>query len=72
MLMHRGVAPGAGRRDEWRGRRRGGGVAVEFPKFEAEKAIAVASLLPIDRDEYMRAEEGVGLEYLECRRRTWL
>ena len=45
---------------------------MEFPKFEAEKAIAVASLMPIDRDKYMRAEEGVRLEYLECRRRTWL
>ena len=45
---------------------------LQFPKFEADKAIAVASLLPIDRDEYMRAEKGVGLEYLECRRRTWL
>ena len=33
---------------------------MQFPKFEADKAIAVASLLPIDRDEYMRAEEEVG------------
>ena len=53
---------------EGRGKRWG----LQFPKFEADKAIAVASLLPIDRDEYMRAEEGVGLEYLECRLRTWL
>ena len=70
MLMHRGVAPGAGRRGAWRGGEKRWG--LQFPKFEADKAIAVASLLPIDRDEYMRAEKGVGLEYLECRRRTWL
>ena len=68
--MHRGGRTWGGEKGWMEGGEKRWG--LQFPKFEADKAIAVASLLPIDRDECMRAEERVGLEYLECRRRTWL
>ena len=45
---------------------------VYASKFEADEAIAVASVISIDRTEYMRARKVIGLEYLEHERRTWL
>ena len=41
-------------------------------KVEADEAIAVASVISIDRTEYMRADKVIGLEYLEHERQTWL
>ena len=53
---------------------RGGGwgwVSVVYAsKLEADEAIAVASVIPIDRAKNMRAGEVIGLEYLEHERRT--
>jgi hypothetical protein len=43
---------------------------VYASKIEADEAVAVASIIPIDRAEYMRAGEVIGLEYLEHERRT--
>ena len=45
---------------------------VYASKVEADEAIAVASVISIDRTEYMRAGEVIGLEYLEHERRRWL
>ena len=45
---------------------------VYASKVEADEAIAVASVISIDRTEYMRADKVIGLEYLEHERRTWL
>ena len=41
-------------------------------KVEADEAIAVASVISINRTEYMRADKVIGLEYLEHERQTWL
>ena len=45
---------------------------VYASKFEADEAVAVASVIPIDRAKNMRVGEVIGLEYLEHERRTWL
>ena len=45
---------------------------VYASKLEADEAIAVASVIPIDRTAYMRADKVIGLEYLEHERQTWL
>ena len=45
---------------------------VYASKVEADEAIAVASVISIDRTEYMRADKVIGLEYLEHERQTWL
>ena len=41
---------------------------VYASKLEADEAVAVASGIPINRAEYMRAGEVIGLEYLEHER----
>jgi hypothetical protein len=43
---------------------------VYASKLEADKAIAVASVISIGRTEYMRAGKVIGLEYLEHERQT--
>ena len=40
-------------------------------KFEVYEAMAVASLIPIDRVEYMPVGVAVWLRYLEHWRRMW-
>ena len=45
---------------------------VYASKLEADEAVAVASVIPIDMAKKMRAGEVIGLEYLEHERQTWL
>ena len=45
---------------------------VYASKLEADEAVAVASVIPVDRAENMLAGEVIGLEYLEHERRRWL